>query len=69
MTDTERLNVLKDSLQSFIVRVTDEKRIAAPEEIVVLPKVAEVLENLLIANTHTETIERTFMPTLVQKNN
>jgi len=63
MTDTERLNVLKDSLQSFIVRVTDEKRIAAPEEIAVLPEAAEVLGNLLIANTHTETIERAFMPT------
>ena len=48
MTDTERLNVLKDSLQSFIVRVTDEKKIAAPEEIAVLPKAAEVLAKLLI---------------------
>lgn len=48
MTDTERLDTLKESLLSFVVRVTDEKRIAAPEEIAVLPKVAEVLATLLI---------------------
>ncbi|MCI1952206.1 MAG: hypothetical protein LKJ50_03210 [Clostridiales bacterium] len=62
MTDTERLDKLKESLLSFVVRVTDEKRIAAPEEIAVLPEVAEVLGNLLIANAHTETVERAFMP-------
>ena len=49
MTDTKRLNVLKDSLLSFVVRVTDEKRIATPEEIAVLPKAAEVLGNLVVA--------------------
>ncbi|MCI2161295.1 MAG: hypothetical protein LKK39_05200 [Oscillospiraceae bacterium] len=63
MTDTERLDTLKDSLLSFVVRITDEKRIATSEEIAVLPKAAEVLGNLLIANTHTETVERFFMPT------
>ncbi|MCI1951774.1 MAG: hypothetical protein LKJ50_03200 [Clostridiales bacterium] len=48
MSDTEKLNTLKGALLSFVVRVTDEKRIAAPEEIAVLPKVAEVLATLLI---------------------
>lgn len=48
MESDEMITKLEKSLLDFVCRVSDDKKIATPEEMEALPKVAEVLSKLIL---------------------